>query len=114
MSCLYAVQWIDHGGPYHEPNWQDQVPTVLKQMGLDPNVVLKDIGGISLHDPKSGTTEMFGFIETTVELPEFDGMIKSSPRWVEQIRLWFYTFTPEIENIVDRWDVYEFEDVFYP
>ncbi len=115
MSYLYAVQWIDHGGPYHEPNWQNEVPTVLEQMGFDPNVILNNIGGISLHNQKTGMTNMFGFIETTVELPEWDGMKKSSPRWVEQISLWFYTFTPnpKIENIVDRWDVDEFDNVFY-
>ena len=42
MKYIYGVQWIDHGGPYDEPNWENQVPTALEQMGLDSKAVIKE------------------------------------------------------------------------
>ncbi len=113
MSYIYAVQWIDHGGPYHEPQWESQVPIALKQMGLDPTQVIVDKGGIELYNPKNGKINLFGFIETNVQLPPFDGMHKSSPRWVESNKLWFYTFEPKSELILERYDLFDFEDIFY-
>ena len=109
MKYIYGVQWIDHGGPYDEPNWENQVPTALEQMGLDSKAVIKEIGGFKLNNQK-GSCDLFGFIETNVELPKWEGMIPNSPRWVESIQLWFYTFNVKEDNIVQRWTVNEFED----
>ena len=109
MTHIYGVQWIDHGGPYDEPNWENQVPTALEQMGLDPKAVIKEIGGFKLNN-QPGSNGLFGFIETNVELPQWGGMVKGSPRWVESIQLWFYTFNVKEDNIVQRWTVHEFEE----
>lgn len=108
---LYVVQWIDHGGPYDEPQWESQIPTALEQMGLDPNKVLLDIGGLALRIVSRKEPMLFGCIETSVELPKWTGMIKPSPRWVEEITLWFYTFKPIEENIVERFDFEDFEQL---
>ena len=113
MNYIYAVQWIDHGGPYHEPFWQDQVPTALEQMGFDPNEIIVNMGGLSLHQTFASEPVLFGYIETNVKLPKWDGMVKPSPRWVEQIVLWFYTFEPKEEDIVERFSLSDFECVFY-
>lgn len=112
-NYTYAVQWIDHGGPYEEPQWERHVPTALKQMGLDPDKVIVEIGGLELYNPTKGEITLYGYIETNVELPQFEGMKKSSPRWVEEISLWFYTFEPKSEMILERYDLYDFEDMLH-
>lgn len=111
MNYLYAVQWIDHGGVYHEPNWQDKVPTALSQMGFDPNAILIDIGGLLLED--EGGRTYAGYIETNSKLPKWSGLVKPSDRWVEDISLWFYTFQPPKDTIASRWAIEEFEEIFY-
>ena len=91
-TYTYAVQWIDHGGPYHEPNWDDQVPTALEQMGFDPNKIIVEMGGFKLKAVRENNCDLFGYIKTNVELPKWDGMISGSARWVDEIVLWFYTY----------------------
>ena len=108
MTYTYAVQWIDHGGPYHEPHWEDQVPTALRQMGLDPDKIIVDMGGLKLSNG-----ELYGYIKTNTSLPEWDGMLVGSDRWVEAIVLWFYTWKVKEEDIAEWFDLYEFDDVFY-
>ena len=112
MRYIYGVQWIDYGGPYEEPAWEDQVPTALEQMGLDPNTVIEEIGGFKLNN-QPGSSGLFGFIETNVPLPKWGGMVKGSTRWVEDIQLWFYTFSVNEGNIVKQWTVQEFEEEIY-
>jgi len=46
-------------------------------------------------------------------LPEWDGMLVGSDRWVEAIVLWFYTWKVKEEDIAEWFDLYEFDDVFY-
>jgi hypothetical protein len=108
-TFLYAVQWIDHGGPYDEPQWESQIPTALEQMGFDPSKVLVGIGGIALRIVSQEEPTLFGCIETNVKLPKWTGMVKPSPRWVEEIVLWFYTFQPKEKNIVERFDFEDFD-----
>lgn len=108
MTYTYAIQWIDHGGPYHEPQWEDQVPTALKQMGLDADKIIVDMGGLKLLNG-----ELYGYIKTSTPLPEWDGMLAGSDRWVEDIVLWFYTWKIKKQDIAEWFDLCEFDDVFY-
>ena len=110
---IYAVQWVDHGGPYHEPHWEEQIPTVLTQMGYNPSEMLLDLGGISLYIPTMGEAVLFGYIKTSEPIPRLDGKYKPHPRWVEEIRLWFNTFEPTKEHILEWYDLSDFEDIFY-
>lgn len=112
MTHIYCVQWIDHGGPYHEPRWEQQVPTVLRQMGYDPDVMLLNMGGLKLKNREDGCN-LFGYIETSIEIPRLDGLSKPSARWVDSIKLWFYTFKPNLDEIEEFFDIYDFEDIFY-
>lgn len=109
---IYAIQWVDHGGPYHEPHWDEQVPTALKQMGYDPDKIIVNIGGLKLKHLPDGCN-LFGYIETTTPIPKLDGKYKPHPRWVQAIQLWFSTFEPPIENVEQWYDLYDFESVFY-
>ena len=118
-TFLYAVQWVDHGGDYHEPQWESQVPTALTQMGFGPKNMLVDIGGVRLANKRYGLssyqspTLLFGCIETTVPLSEWDGTNKNSERWVESIRLWFRTFEVKQEDIIEQYDFDTFEPLYY-
>ena len=111
----YAVQWIDHGGDYHEPQWEAQIPTALKQMGLDPTKVLVGMGSMSYKSQYEWQNDLllYGYIETIVELPQWEGLKKESPRWVEEISLWFYTFEPQKEQIVEKFSMEEFENLYH-
>ena len=71
------------------------------------------MGGLALRVKHQKEPILFGCIETNVKLPKWNGMINSSPRWVEQIVLWFYTFEPKEEDIVERFSLSDFECVFY-
>ena len=112
MSHIYCIQWIDHGGPYHEPRWDEQVPTVLRQMGFNPDEIIINMGGLKLKNLEDGCN-LFGYIETTQNIPRLDGLYKPSPRWVESISLWFNTFQPNLEDIEEWYNLHDFEDIFY-
>lgn len=120
QTFTYAIQWIDHGGPYHQPNWQQHVPTALRQMGYEPDTIIVNIGGLALV-PKSfndNDIKLFGYIETTVEIPEWIGqpanLKGNQTRWVEDISLAFYTFEPHHYYQIERkYDVHEFDFVYY-
>lgn len=109
---IYAVQWVDHGGPYHEPQWEEQIPTVLIQMGLNPSKMLLELGGLKIKNLPDGCN-LFGYIKTSVPIPRLDGKYKPHPRWVESIQLWFHTFEPRKEDIEERYELFDFEDLFY-
>lgn len=108
---IYAVQWVDDGGPYHEPQWEEQVPTVLRQMGYDPDAMMIKMGGLKLKNLEDGCN-LFGYIKTTEPIFKLDGY-KTNPRWVELTRLWFNTFEPKQDTIEELYDLYDFEDIFY-
>lgn len=112
MSYIYAIQWVDHGGPYHEPQWEEQVPTALTQMGYDPSETIIKMGGLKIKGLEDGCN-LFGYIETNKPIPPLDGKYKPHPRWVESIRLWFHTFEPKEDTIEEWYDLYDFEDIFY-
>lgn len=119
-TFTYAIQWIDHGGPYHEPQWEQHVPTALTQMGFDPNKIIVNIGGLALV-PKANNDndiQLFGYIETNVEIPQWIGqpsnLQANQTRWVDDITLAFYNFEPHHHYHIERkYDLDDFEDVFY-
>tara|TARA_R110002124_G_scaffold269637_1_gene437571 strand:- start:47 stop:388 length:342 start_codon:yes stop_codon:yes gene_type:complete len=105
MTYTYAIQWIDHGGPYDEPQWENHVPTALKQMGFDADKIILNIGGLKLSNG-----ELYGYIKTNTPLPEWDGMYVDSDRWVNEIVLWFYTWRVKPQDIAQYFDLYDFEE----
>jgi hypothetical protein len=109
----YGVQWVDHGGPYHEPNWSSQVPTALRQLGFDPNKVLVEVGGVKMKVEREDNYPFFGYIKTNVALPEWDGMSRESARWVDDIILWFYTWELNEDRVEEWYELEEFDELYH-
>lgn len=110
-TYTYAVQWIDHGGPYHESCWDDQIPTVLEQMGFDSSKVLLEVGGFKLKGEEDD--KLYGFIKTNVELPKWNGMLSGSARWADTISLWFYTWEPNVDEVQEWYDWERFDELYH-
>lgn len=104
-TYFYCVQWLDDGGPWDNDLNEEMVWVALEQMGLSYDVIV-DTGAVQL---KGDDAECFTFIQTKVELPEWVyggrpniNLRGNMPRFVEEIKLWFYTFTFD-QNGVECW-----------
>lgn len=107
---IYGVQWIDHGGPYDESSWDEHISTALEKMGFDTSIIL-DCGGVKYTESNPNTIGYFGYITTNTALPSWNGFEEN--RFVEKIRLWFYTFELDEKRIEEFYTLSDFDEIYW-